>query len=897
MGKERHPAGESRGRNPAGATGRDVRVTPPRKRCCWKIVAPRGVRFLGTLPPSVFEAAVQTACPAQSTPMSHVLRTALFTTLASSLGSTGLSAQNAPPASADDPIEMSHVVVTGRAGLDFRTKAQTSYAITDVSGEQLRLQAPIGVAEAIKNVPGFWVEASGGEASANVRARGIPTEGYSTVALHEDGLPVQHDSGLGWMNADQSFRLDETIERLEVVRGGPSSVFASNAPGGTVNFVTRRGTDTPSGVIKYETGDFGRHRVDAWYGGPAGDWRYSVGGFWRIDDGIRDPGFRANDGYQFRFSLGRDFGRGKIDFNLKHLDDKVIFFLGVPLTFDASGDPAEVPGFDANHGTFPGPETARVTVRDANGTRTIAVDNGTDVNLTQATLRFEYDLGGGWRLQNGFRYRDSDTVRNGVFPGSITAGPARLAALRTSALTLFPGAVDVQFRYVTSPSTVFDPLAQNGNGLVHDASIRSISVALEEIINDLRVLRKFEVGGQTHDLALGYYLGHSDEGFRRYSANAYTDVRSRARLLDLVAVDAAGAPVGVVTENGFSRYGAEYANGLGDSTTHAFYASDEWQVTRALRIDLGARWERIGMNGSVERSTSRNLGGTTLADDNVLAGTGQFDHFDRSFDRLGWTLGADWLFTPRSGVFARYTPTFRLPSVGDFITNATALPIVQRMDLYEAGYKYTSRAFDAFATAFYTEYKNLGFTESVFDPVSGGYSNRTAYTNTKAYGLELETLFRPTAWFDLNATATVQQPEYGDFRFTQLVNGQPTEIDYTGNQLVRVPKLSLRVIPGFNLMDGRLRLQLPIEHYGRRYSDAANSVSLPSYTVLNANARFDLSPRVSLYLYADNLTNEIGLTEGNPRTGQFQSGDAGARYYFARPILGRSYRAAVMVRF
>src|SRR5688572_17781585 len=191
---------------------------------------------------------------------------------------------------AQDITELDVFVVTGRAGIDFRTKAQTSYALTDISAEQLRMQAPMGVAEALKAIPGFWVEASGGEASNNIRARGIPADGFSTVSLQEDGLPIQHDGGLGWLNADQSYRLDETVERLEVVRGGPSSVFASNAPGGIVNFVTRRGGETPGGVVKYEIGDFNHHRVEGWFGGPAGDWRYGVGGFWRVSDGIRDPG-------------------------------------------------------------------------------------------------------------------------------------------------------------------------------------------------------------------------------------------------------------------------------------------------------------------------------------------------------------------------------------------------------------------------------------------------------------------------------------------------------------------------------------------------------------------------------------------------------------------------------
>src|SRR5688500_16020614 len=195
--------------------------------------------------------------------------------IASALCCVSLSAQTprpgtppppAPTGPAQDITELDVLIVTDRAGTDFRTKAQTSYAITDISAEQLRMQAPMGVAEALKAIPGFWVEASGGEASNNIRSRGIPTDGFSTVALLEDGLPIQHDGGLGWLNADQSYRMDESVQRMEIVRGGPASVFASNAPGGIVNFVTRRGTETPEGVLKFEVGDFGHYRTDAWYG-------------------------------------------------------------------------------------------------------------------------------------------------------------------------------------------------------------------------------------------------------------------------------------------------------------------------------------------------------------------------------------------------------------------------------------------------------------------------------------------------------------------------------------------------------------------------------------------------------------------------------------------------------
>ncbi|HSX65855.1 MAG TPA: hypothetical protein VLF15_14070, partial [Pseudoxanthomonas sp.] len=69
------------------------------------------------------------------------------------------------------------------------------------------------------------------------------------------------------------------------------------------------------------------------------------------------------------------------------------------------------------------------------------------------------------------------------------------------------------------------------------------------------------------------------------------------------------------------------------------------------------------------------------------------------------------------------------------------------------------------------------------------------------------------------------------------------------------------------------------------------------YEVIGASVRFDATPQWSFYLYGDNLANSLGLTEGNPRAGELQSGDAGANSFIARPVLGRSYRLAAMYRF
>ncbi len=827
--------------------------------------------------------------------------------------SSAASASASQDGTKSSAVDLDKVVVTGRSGTRQRSKAETSYSITAIEEDRLRMQAPTSVTEAMKSVPGFWVEASGGEASGNIRARGIPVDGFGSVTLLEDGIPVQHDPALGYLNGDQAFRLDETIERVEVVRGGPSSVFYSNAPAGAINFIPRTVGDSAEGVAKLTVGDYGLTRYDLFFGTPiGGGWKLGLGGFWRSDDGLRDPGYPANDGGQYRIDLSRAFERGKFSFDYKRVDDKVALYLGIPMRSYADGKIRGVPGFDAHDGTLAGPETRRIAMIQGDGSR-YDFDNalGTQVKRDQYTVKFDYDLGAGFQLAQSLRYSKTRTQRNGVFPLTLQSG-ARFfndAAVK-KLIASVPGAAGAQLRYVDAPNQVFDPASQNGNGLMTIAGLRGVTMPVNELISDTRLMRRFDFGGQSHDVTVGYYYARFDQDFDRYSSNVLTDVRDNARLLDLVAVDAAGRPLKTLTDKGVYRYGYEWENASGRSTTQALYLSDEWQVNEKLRIDAGVRWEQVKVEGWTEVRKQANLG--TPATAQILTGSGVFVDYDQTFDKIGWTVGANWQFDPHQGVFARWTPAFRLPSLSSYITkysncdlaklaacvnDPSGRPVTQTMDLGEIGYKFSNEQFDLFATLFYTKYDNVGFSNYVFDLGSGASTVQQGYADTKTTGLELEGFWTPVRWFDLQLTATVQDPKYKGLRYTELVNGAPVLRDFVDNQLIRVPKTSFRVVPGLNLLDDKLRLQVSYEHEGERYVDTANSVRLPSYHVVNASARYEFAPGLSLFLYADNLTNSLGLTEGNPRAGELQSADAGANTFIARPLLGRGYRAALMYRF
>jgi len=813
----------------------------------------------------------------------------------------------------DGAAEVEELIVTGRAGGAEQRKVEASYAITTVSEEKLRLQSPPSVAEVLKNVPGLWVEASGGVGGANIRARGIPIEGFAAVALQEDGLPVQHDGGLGFLNSDFAFRFDETVQRVEVVRGGPSSIFASYAPGGTINFITRQPTQAFEGLARAEVGDWGYWRGDAWVGGELAGFRLGLGGFYRSDEGVRDPGFDANKGGQVRLSVGRDFEGGSIDFNVKHVDDNSIFYLGIPLTFDANGDTAGVPGFDPNYGTLAGPETARLTYRSNLGPVEIDNSKGSDLKLTQYTLQGTFEFAG-WEVKEGFRYKTSHLVRAGLFPNTPVAASARIAQDLARGASL--GVVSGRLTYVNG-GQAFDVAGQNGTGLVMDAFVREQDIELDEAINDLRFLRRIDVGGQSHDLALGVYYARAEESFLQQGSAVLIDVREQARLLNLVGLNAAGQVVTSFTENGVSRYGTQFNNAEGKSDTWAVYAADEWRITDKLRLDFGARWERIEFTGRNERSATINLGqvANNFADDQAISGTGVFDALDRSFDDWGATVAVNYQFQPDVGAFARYTKGFRLPSLGDFITSPTRTdPRAQGIDLWEAGVKIDRPLFSAYATAFYTHFDSQGFTETRFDQATNAFVSRTEFAPTNTYGVELEGTVRPTEWFDASLAATLQDPRYGDWIFNERVartgGACPLPSDtpasateclrprtFTDNVLVRTPKVMARFTPGLNLLGGALRAELDLQYFSKRFSDTANTLIIPAYRLVNATVRWNVTDRVSVYAYGTNLTNEIGLTEGNPRAGQFISGEAGARYYLARPELGRTYKAAVLYRF
>jgi len=143
--------------------------------------------------------------------------------------------------------------------------SQTTSAVEVITEEDLQRQKFKTVADALRLSQGLAVFGSGGPGTeVTVRMRGgSPSQ---TLVLI-DGAIVNSPT-LGYYSfANLS---TDNIERIEILRGPQSMLWGSDAMGGVINIITKRGTDTPRAGGFFEYGSFSSIREGAYASGQKG---------------------------------------------------------------------------------------------------------------------------------------------------------------------------------------------------------------------------------------------------------------------------------------------------------------------------------------------------------------------------------------------------------------------------------------------------------------------------------------------------------------------------------------------------------------------------------------------------------------------------------------------------
>lgn len=753
------------------------------------------------------------------------------------------------------------IVVVGTAGGGSR-RQDAAYAVTSVGREALDPLGSPSTAAVLSLVPGITSESSGGKNGANIFVRGYPSGGDAEyVTFHTEGVPYFPPATLSFLENSQLYRIDETVQRVEAVRGGTGALFASGQPGATVNLIQREGGDHLAGLAKASLLSDGETRADAYLSGPLGpDTRFMVGGYYSRGEGIRSPRFDADRGGQLTANLRRDLGTGSLLLFARYLDDRSQWLLPIPVLQTGRRITA-YPGFDPGTGTLAGPDTRTGTRNDGNP---YDLDDGRGARIVNLGGNVELRLGGGLTLRDKASWLSGRADTTGLV--SDNAPPE--SAARYAADLGSP---------IASLVTTADQRAVSPGQAVVRAGIWTVAKRIDALVDDATL--EWRVGPSK--TTIGVYAADYGSRDRWDIGNSLLlTAQPQARRLDLTLANGA-----IVTRDGFASGSSFLVDARYRGSDLAFYGVEELNLSDALRVDGGLRHQRHRVDGSAADSAPAGPGGPdgnplTLYDnaDMVFSGTRSAVHYRGA--AWSWTLGANLDLTPTLGAFARFSHGTSFPFFDNLRDGITLAP---RIDTIEAGIKLSGQPLSLYATVFRNRFRGLSTTV-----ITDG-APIASVGGARATGVEVDGRWRPGGALSVAFSGTWLDAHYRDF----FTDGGLT--DLSGNRVQRQPQWQWRLAPTWDvtLASRKASLFTTVSYMGDRWSDVQNEQLLPAFVKWDAGATLALTPRLSLQAIADNITDTIGLTEGNPRT----LGSQAAGAIFARSIPGRSVEISASYRF
>ncbi|MCU1288811.1 MAG: Outer rane receptor for ferrienterochelin and colicin [Acidobacteria bacterium] len=140
-----------------------------------------------------------------------------------------------------------------------QTIDEVAKSINIIDGQEMRDRADFTLAETLRTIPGFRVQQLGGFGrTATIKTRGLRNQ---DTALLIDGIRFRDAASI---TGDASAFLSDftltSVSRVEVLRGSGSSLYGTNAIGGTIDFQTPKPQSGFHGQIGGAAGGYGLGR-------------------------------------------------------------------------------------------------------------------------------------------------------------------------------------------------------------------------------------------------------------------------------------------------------------------------------------------------------------------------------------------------------------------------------------------------------------------------------------------------------------------------------------------------------------------------------------------------------------------------------------------------------------
>jgi iron complex outermembrane recepter protein len=637
-------------------------------------------------------------------------------------------------------------VVTITAGRKPTRKLETTTAVEIIGSKQLKMTKPEGIAEAITNVPGLYVNTSqgrrGGIVTRGFPDGGNPLGGLDYTAILIDGLPSFGSTG---RIPEAGFGFDLNVDRVEVVRGSTATLFGRASAAGAVNVISKTGGAKHGGSVRLtnynnvfsEGGTDFNYRLDYNLNGPVTkdkSVRYNIGGWFLNDRGYKNTGLN-DKGYQLRGNLDVKLGDNFGNLNVYFLHSDYVFqnLTDVPADLNTM----KTAGNWKNYQTMQNFESfynQRYTVyesgggfptrivRNANPTDSIsrsvrtAMDDNSYGRATHVGFKIDLNLGGGFGFENRFRYQQ------------ITSG------------TKYSFSLPSFYRNNSVARLLLD-----GDARDHD------------IINEAR-LKKFINGSHvTHDIVLGAFLSYTGLNPTTYSFLHVMNPSNADSLkfapLAPPFVTAPWSGTQAFPRGSITRRGNYY------ESVSSLFAGNEMKVNNKLTINMGLRYDWILID-MAETKKPYDL---------------RLTRKERHEDWSG-SIGVNYLLKSNSSLYANFNRAFRSPDYTAY-TSLEWISFTDRRFLrapdgikknehiisMEAGYRTGIGDFSFDIAAFNTKINNRLAT--IFQ---NGIAVSVPFGSNKIMGGEISVGYNSTAikGLSIRSNVTLQKATFSEFKVT-----------------------------------------------------------------------------------------------------------------------------------
>lgn len=196
---------------------------------------------------------------------------------------------------------------------------ETAASVTTLAAAEIQTSGAPTIDDALRQVAGFSLFRRTGSRNANptaqgVSLRGVGASGASRSLVLFDGVPL-NDSFGGWVQWNRVAPI--SVERVEVLRGGASSLYGNNSLSGTVNILPRRATEKLNFSAEVFGGTQNTFSGSTFFGFKQNDWTadfvaatFQTKGYVTVDERVRGAVdvFAGARNSNLSARLGKSFG-------------------------------------------------------------------------------------------------------------------------------------------------------------------------------------------------------------------------------------------------------------------------------------------------------------------------------------------------------------------------------------------------------------------------------------------------------------------------------------------------------------------------------------------------------------------------------------------------------------